>query len=175
MNYIRRLLLFCLVILALVVTSLPVSAAPLAATNSTLTQCLRYSGHIYEVCTAYIFNSSIGALEPYYKYGRSSNSYAVQLVINHLTKRYVGTALTTVTNRVNQFPSGTYTVEGPHITILAATSSLTTDSAVLQTRESWTIRAANGAVVYSENNQLHTVIMNRVPSYILHKWVVSKL
>lgn len=160
--------------LALLLTAVPVSAAaPSTDSNATAAQCLHYSGHIYEVCTAYIFNSSIGALEPYYKYSRGTSPWLTAVVSDHLAKRYVGSALQTATNRVANFPAGWYSVEGPHIAVLGVSSNLAANQAILRTSESWTVRSASGRIVYQEVNKPHTVVMQRVPSYILHKWVVS--
>lgn len=173
MKYIRSLLLLFLTVLVLNIPLVTVSAAPLTSTNQTLSQCLRYSGHIYEVCSAYISNSSIGALEPYYKYSRGGSPWLTAAVSDHLAKRYVGSALQTATNRAANFPVGWYDIDGPQITVLNVTSNLATNQATLQTQESWTVRASNGSIVYQEINKTHNVVMQRVPSYVLHKWVVT--
>jgi hypothetical protein len=61
------------------------------------------------------------------------------------------------------------------IEIDAATSSLTTNTATLQTRETWRVSDASGRVVYREDNAHHTVSLIRVQSYVLHEWDVSAI
>ena len=145
-----------------------------SATN-TLKQCLKFQGHIYEVCTAYIVNSQLGALLPYYKYAHSGNISAGKVVSDHLEKRYTGQARQIIVNRIRPWPITEYNVATPAIRIIAVTSDLVNNTATLTTEETWQVRSAAGKVVFQENNVRHTIQMQRMPSYLLHKWVVTSI
>jgi hypothetical protein len=149
------------------------SAAP--TSNNTVSSCLHYTDHKYEVCTAYIANSSLAVLLPYYMYARSSNPSLAGYVSYRLNARYVGQANSIIRTRVSSWPVGATDVAIPDITILSVQSSLATNTATLVTRESWHITTESGAVLCTENNAVHTITMHRVPSYLLHKWVVADI
>lgn len=146
-----------------------------ATGNNTLEVCAHYSGHVYEVCTAYIVNASLEVLVPYYKEVRSPSAATRQFVDYRLGQRYTGQAKTLIENRVKDWPAGSHEVAVPDIKILSVQSSLTTNTATLHTVETWKVTTQNGKVIYQESGTHHTVTMKRVPSYLLHKWVVSDL
>ncbi len=144
-------------------------------TNSTLNACLHYTNHVFEVCTAYIANSSIGALWPYYAYAHSNDPLIADAAAFHFGSRYTGQAYNLITNRVAGWPSGDTDASMPDIQILSVSSSLATNTATLHTVESWRVTTPSGQVLFGEDNMPHTIVMHRVPSYILHKWVVSNI
>ncbi|HET6924330.1 MAG TPA: hypothetical protein VFH39_00685 [Candidatus Saccharimonadales bacterium] len=151
-------------------------AHPSIDTGSTTWQtCAHYTNHVYEVCSAYILNAAHADLQPYYKYVHDPNSSVAGFVSYRLGSRYTGGAQRLITQRVANWPSGVNEVDGPDIRILSVTSSLQHNRATLATEESWTVRSASGAVLYQENHVRHTVTMARVPSYLLHKWVVTDI
>ena len=147
-------------------------------TAKTTNPCLRVTNHEYEVCSAYIANSSVAVLVPYYKYAQSSSrdSQSLQQFVTYrLGQRYVEPVYSSIRARVATWPAGAYDVSIPNIKILSVTSSVKTNSATLTTRETWIVKNRSNQIVYQEQNMPHTVIMQRVPSYILHKWVVSDI
>lgn len=137
--------------------------------------CVHYTNHVYEVCYAYAVNSSLLALVPYYKYASSPNPATSKLAAEHLNKRYYGDAYTTIQNRVASWPAGTKDVATPQIRIISVNSSLASSTATLVTQESWLVTDKNDRVIYRETNQRHVITMQRVKSYILHKWVVTDI
>lgn len=137
--------------------------------------CLQFSNHGYEVCTAYILNASIADLLPYYTFIHSSNVGLSRFVAYRLGSRYTGQAYDAIANRTASWPAGTMTVGVPDIHILSVTANLATNVAQLTTEESWEVRSESGQIVYQEVAVHHTIIMNRTPSYLLHKWVVSAI
>lgn len=153
----------------------PTASSQPSSSANTLDACLHYAGHVYEVCTAYIANSSLAVLVPYYKYANGSNTTLRRYVTYRLGSRYSGQAYRLITARVAQWPTGTMEVAVPYIRIIAVHSSLRTNTATLTTQETWQVTTQTGRVVYQERNQRHTITMHRVPSYILHKWVVTNL
>lgn len=157
------------------VTTANTPSQPSSSASDTLNVCLHYSGHVYEVCTAYIANSSLAVLVPYYKYAKSTDAALSRYVTYRLGSRYTGQAYDVITKRVASWPAGTYDVSVPDIRILSVSSSLQTNTATLVTEESWKVTSDTGQVMYQENGQRHTVTMHRVPSYLLHKWVVTNL
>lgn len=151
------------------------TAATTTQGTNTAQACLHYTNHTYEVCYAYIVNSSLGALLPYYSYAHSGDPLLADAVAFHLNERYVGQANTVVTNRVAGWPAGSTDVGLPDIRVTSVTSSLATNTATLHTVESWKVTGENGQVLFQESNVPHTITMHRVPSYILHKWVVTNI
>ena len=137
--------------------------------------CLHAGNHEYEVCTAYVANSSLAVLVPYYKYAHSKNAATVRYVTYRLGSRYQDDAYVTITSRTAGWPAGNNVVSTPTIEIESVTSDLPSNSATLQTREWWLVTDANGRVLYREDGESHTVSMSRVPSYVLHKWVVTDI
>lgn len=137
--------------------------------------CLQFTNHEYEVCTAYIFNSSMADLVPYYKYAHSANAGLARFVDYRLGSRYTGSSNTLIRDRVAAFPSGEFDVDVPAIKIVSVNASLATNSATLQTVESWRVTDKADNVIYQETDVPHTVTMARVPSYVLHKWVVTSI
>lgn len=156
-------------------TETPSSPSRASSTSSTLDACLHYTGHVFEVCTAYIANSSLAVLVPYYKYAKSPQDSLARYVAYRLGSRYTGQANTVITNRVAAWPAGTHEVSVPIIKILSARSSLQTNTATLVTQETWKVTSQGGSVIYRENGKRHTVTLHRVQSYVLHKWVVTNL
>jgi hypothetical protein len=152
----------------------PVSAAS-TTDNTTFNACLQYTNHVYEVCTAYIANSSLAVLWPYYAYAKSPNITLARYVQYRLGSRYTGQANATIMNRVSTWPAGNHEVDAPSIRVLSVNSNLQTNTATIVTQESWRVTDEAGRVIYQENNVRHISTMNRVPSYLLHKWVVSSI
>jgi hypothetical protein len=144
-----------------------------AATTSD--SCFVYQNHVYEVCTAYLANSSLAVLLPYYKFARDPNTSLSGYVTYRLGQRYTGAANSLIQNRVAAWPVGDYDVGVPDIHIVSVTSSLAANRATLKTEESWTVTDSHDHIVYRETHQRHVVSMQRVPSYILHKWVVTDI
>lgn len=139
--------------------------------------CAKNTGHLYEVCFAYIFNDAEFSLQPYYKYVHSDSLFAS--LRERLPLKYRGQALQTIRQRVAHWPVGTNMVRGPDIVIREGWASLVCNKAVLITRESWTVIAPSGQVLYQERGQTHTVVLRRIPderfrigSHALHQWVV---
>lgn len=143
--------------------------------NANENTCFRYTNHEYEVCTAYLFNSSFADLVPYYKYANSANASAARFANYRLSSRYIGQANEVIRERAAKWPTGDYDVDVPGIKILAVNSSLATNTATLRTQEYWRVTDGNGNVVYLESGMYHNITMARVPSYLLHKWVVTDL
>lgn len=137
--------------------------------------CLQFTNHEYEVCTAYVFNSSVADLVPYYAYVHSTNTSLARFVQYRLGSRYSGPAARLIQNRVASWPVGDNDVVVPDIQILAVDSSLAANTATLVTQESWQVATESGQVLYTEADTPHTITMHRVPSYILHKWVVTNI
>lgn len=154
------------------------TAIPTQTTSSqSLGVCGTYQNHLYEVCAAYVWNDAHWSLQPYYKYTHSDS--LLGFLKDRLALKYHDEALQAIQQRTASWPRGTNTVDGPDITILTARSSLVCDKAVLTTRESWMVRAPNGTVLYQENQQLHTIVLHRIPDkrfqydgYVLHQWAV---
>lgn len=149
------------------------------APNS-LEVCGKVQDHLYEACAAYVWNDAHFSLQPYYKYVHSTSLFSG--LANRLELKYTGTALQLIQQRAANWPRGTNTVDGPDIAILSAQSSLACNRAVLVTRENWTVRTANGQLLYQENGQLHTIMLQRTPDqrfefdgYVLHQWVVAAI
>lgn len=144
--------------------------------NANTNSCLQFTNHEYEVCTAYIFNSALADLVPYYKYANSPNASLMRLVSYRLDSRYVGQANQVIRSRVSWWPTNIDNdVDVPAIRILSVNADLATNSATLQTIESWRVGNSADSVVYQETNAPHIVTMARVPSYVLHKWVVTNI
>jgi hypothetical protein len=157
------------------------TATPTATTATqvagSVSVCGTYENHLYEACTAYVWNDAHFSLQPYYKYVHSDSPFS--FLKNRLAIKYHDQALQVVQQRVAGWPKGTNTVHGPEITIVTARSSLTCDRAVLTTREDWTVYAPDGTVLYQENQQPHTVVLHRIPDqrfeydgHVLHQWAV---
>jgi|GEM_PF-1696321 len=143
--------------------------------NADANTCLQFTNHEYEVCAAYIFNSAMAELVPYYKFANSTKASLARFVSNRLDSRYSGHANSLIRNRVAGWPTGEFDVDVPSIKILSVNSSLATNSATLQTVETWRVADDSGNTIYEETNAYHTITMARVPSYVLHKWVVTSI
>ena len=160
------------------------SNAPRATSSSsapafvqTTATCASITGHLYEACFAYIVNDAEFSLQPYYKYVHSDSLFAS--LRDRLTLKYRSQALQTIQQRAAHWPTGTNTVKGPDIVIRKGWASLACNKAVLVTRESWTVIAPSGRVLYQERGQTHTIVLRRVPderfrvgTHVLHQWVV---
>jgi uncharacterized membrane protein YjdF len=154
------------------------SAAPVSAqvpTTQTTDGCYAYTNHEYEVCFAYLVNSSLAVLAPFYTYANSPNTTLNRYVTYRLGSRYYGTAYTTMASRVARWPVGNNHVAIPNIDILTVRSNLETNTATIVTQESWLVTDMYERTIYQEAGQRHVVQMARVPSYILHKWVVTDI
>ncbi len=143
--------------------------------NANENTCLAFMDHEYEVCTAYIFNSSISVLVPYYDFAKNDNASVARAVSYRLDSRYTGQANALIRARVSQWATGTYDADLPLIRILSVNASLAANKATLRTQETWVVADEHGNVVYREDNAYHTITMARVPSYLLHKWVVTNI
>jgi hypothetical protein len=149
-------------------------AAPPVAESSSERTCLRFDNRQYEVCSAYVFNCSLAARLPYYKFGSSDNAARRSAALNRLESRYRSGALTYITRQVRNWPA-TVDVSVPHISIKTVTVSSDQNRAVLRTRESWNVTTKNGGNLFSETSQPHIIRMQRVPGLVLHKWVVTSI
>lgn len=136
--------------------------------------CARVENHEYEVCTAYIANSSSAVLVPYYKYAHAEDGWQ-RYVTYRLGSRYHGSAYDAMRQRTASWPSGINDVDAPRIHIVSVDSDLSSNTATLVTRESWRVTDQDGNVLYQESDQKHVVTMRRVQSYVLHKWVVTDI
>lgn len=143
--------------------------------NTDVNTCLQFTNHEYEVCTAYIFNSAMADLVPYYKFANSTNTSLARFVSYRLDSRYSGPANSLIRDRVVGWPTGEFDVDVPSIKILSINSSLANNSATLQTIETWRVADDSGNTMYAETNAYHTITMARVQSYVLHKWVVTSM
>jgi hypothetical protein len=143
--------------------------------NDLNSQCLQFTNHEYEVCVAYVVNASLADLVPYYAFVHSPNSALSRFLAYRLGSRYTGQAQDTIQNRVSSWPTGNMVVSIPDIKILAVTPSLATNSATLITQETWKVSSSSGEVLFQETNTPHTIGMQRVPSYLLHKWIVTDI
>ena len=144
--------------------------------NANSNTCLQFTDHEYEVCSAYIFNASLADLVPYYKYANSANTSLARLVSYRLDSRYTDQANQLIRDRVSWWPGGIDNdVDVPSIRILSVNANLSTNRATLRTVESWRVSNHADSVVYEETDVRHTITMARVPSYLLHKWVVTTI
>lgn len=143
--------------------------------NANENTCLMLRNHEYEVCTAYIFNAVFADLVPYYNFAHSSNSAMAHFVSYRLDSRYGDQANTLIRNRVAAWPAGETNVDVPIIKILSVNADLTTNTATLQTQESWLVTDQHQNVLYQADGGYHFITMQRVPSYVLHKWVVTDI
>jgi hypothetical protein len=150
------------------------TVVPQAVESSTARTCFRFDNRQYEVCTAYVFNCSLTARLPYYKFGSSDNAARRSAALNRLESRYRSAALTYITGQVRNWPS-TVDVSVPRIEIKAVTVSSDQNRAVLRTQESWGVTTASGRNLFSENSRGHIIRMQRVPGLVLHKWVVTSI
>lgn len=191
----RRLMYACMVgiiVIAVAVFSVPASAFNIRDTFGGLSSqsirstsqdnedqshpCLQLSNHEYEVCAAYVANSSTAVLVPYYKYARANDNVSLQRFVTYrLGSRYDAQAYATMKTRVASWPAGKHDVNVPHIKILSVHADLQANTATLITQETWTVTDKNDAVIYQETDQQHTVTMRRVPSHVLHKWIVTSI
>jgi hypothetical protein len=180
-------ILFAIIVTSLIVISFPGSAlalnlgnlsgqsAVLPATTPSTHPCLSYQQRHYEVCTAYIFNSSFAARLPYYTYAKSPNPAWARLADYRLSSRYSGQAYQMLQDQVRSWPAGTATVSMPTITIRSVSVTSDLNFATLQTSESWEVRSPSNALLLREQNRAHTISMQRVPGLILHKWIVTRI
>jgi len=160
---------------AITITSNSKLAHSLKTQDSLDDGCLQYSNHEYEVCVAYIFNASLADLLPYYTYTHSPNKELANSVSYRLDSRYTGQANSLLRSRVASWPSGNMDVGIPSIKILSIHANLTANTATLITEESWKVRTESGQVVFQETDVHHAITLQRVPSYLLHKWIVSSM
>jgi hypothetical protein len=149
-------------------------AAPPATESSTQRTCFRFDNRQYEVCSAYVFNASLGARLPYYKFGSSDNAARRTAALNRLESRYRSTALTYLTLQVRSWPTSV-DVSVPRISIKSVSVSADQNRAVLRTQETWNVKTEAGRYLFSENSQMHIIRMQRVPGLVLHKWVVTSI
>ncbi|HSW80407.1 MAG TPA: hypothetical protein VLG47_06530 [Candidatus Saccharimonadales bacterium] len=137
--------------------------------------CAHFKNHEYEVCTAYVANSVLADLVPYYTFVHSDVDFMKQAATDRLDSRYSGQAYSVLTNRTRNWPIGETEVDVPKIKILSVKSNLSSNTATMKTRESWTVKTDSDQILYRENSKIHTITMHRVPSYVLHKWVVTNI
>jgi hypothetical protein len=145
-----------------------------AVDSSTSQACLKFDNRQYEVCTAYVFNASLGARLPFYKFGNSTNEARRSLATHRLESRYTGQALARIKNQIAGWPSSV-DVAVPRISIKAVSVSSGHNRANLLTRETWEVHSKSGRLLYQENAKSHQVRMSRVPGLVLHKWIVNSI
>lgn len=151
--------------------------------NSGLPGCLAYSdlsrfhNHEYEVCTAYIANSSELARQGFYQFGNNNVTWLSDAAKHHFETRYWDQARQNIEQAVVSWPKtndfGGNDVSSS-ITLTSLSSNLKTDRAVLQTQESWKVTAPDGTVQLNQPMQTVNVTMcrGRLPGHLLHEWVV---
>ena len=137
----------------------------------------RYQNHEYEVCTAYIANSSQIALRGFYKFGNSRVGYVATPARHHFETRYYGTPRRHIEREVDGWPKGvglTGNDVDASMTLMSLSSGLAADRAVLTTKESWTVTANDGRVLHNEpmHSKEVTMCRGRLPGHPLHEWVV---
>lgn len=164
---------FWLTLLALL--ALPASSGGASQRSNGVSACLHYHQHQYEICTAYIANSSLSALLPYYKYVHSPNSARRAAALNRLKSRYYGSARRLIVHRVAGWPRGENHVSLPDISIVTVYSEKDANRATMVTRESWRVTSGSGRVLRSEKKGMHMVSMRRVRGLVVHKWVVTAI
>jgi hypothetical protein len=143
----------------------------MAAVSTIDRPCASFQARHLEVCTAYVFNASLGARWPFYHYATSGNAAQVVAATNRLASRYYGAAFDQIVSQTVGWPSQV-DVSPPTIRILSMDVSPDQNFATLTTVESWDVHTENGTPLFQESNQPHTIQMQRVPGLILHKWVV---
>jgi hypothetical protein len=167
----------------------PPSTAELPLVNSSASAqsvCAEVDQHQYEVCFAYLFNDTLLSRVPFYKSSRSQDPGFYEATregcVGHtlgsavtcrLWSRYYGSARTMLQQQTANWPKHV-DVAPPHVTIDAVESNLATNSATIQTHENWQV-TANENVLFAENNQPHTITLERVSGLVLHKWVVTSI
>jgi hypothetical protein len=161
---------------AAAVLAVALAAVQAAQTRSggTTSACAHYTGHVYEVCFAYIFNDSSLALRNYYRLVHSPDRQKAQDAREDLLYRFRGDAMRQIVRRAGKWPAGVNDVSIPKITIVSAKASLASNRALLATRESWQVTAANGRVLFVQSSQPRRVTMCRIQGKLLHIWVVVK-
>ncbi len=137
--------------------------------------CLGLSDRRLEVCTAYVFNSSLAARLPYYKYGRSPNSARSKAALDRLESRYSGSALAQIQAQVRGWPVGETNIDVPIVRVESLSVSTDGNQAVLTTRESWEVKRAGETLLFKEQGARHVIKLERVPGLVLHKWVVTEI
>lgn len=130
--------------------------------------CAHVSRHQYEVCAAYFYAS--GLRWAYYRYSRS----LAGLVTAKLEDRFWTPARQQLENQTAGWPEDVDTT-APRISILAVDVNLKANSAQLTTRESWLVQQADGPVLFQEIDAVHHITLMRMPSIVLHKWVVTNI
>jgi hypothetical protein len=136
-----------------------------------------YPNREYEVCTAYVTNSASIALQGLYKFGNNKVGYLADGARHHFETRYWGQPRADIEQRVDSWPTTTKLTGNKvkqSITLLALSSSLTDDRAILKTRESWRVTAPDGTVLLDEPlaTREATMCRGRLPGHPLHEWVV---
>lgn len=132
--------------------------------------CAHISRHQYEVCSAYFYAS--GLRWAFYRYGRGQTLGSV--VKDKLEDRYWSSARAQIERQAAGWPADVETT-APRITIVAISVNQAITSATLTTRESWDIQAQNGPVLFQETRATHHITLKKVPSILLHKWVVTSI
>jgi hypothetical protein len=184
---VRRILasILSVVCACLLVTGTPQVSA--ASTSDVASACLHYSGHRYEVCTAYLANATAAARVPFYQLSRKTGPAYYHAVRENCTgftvgtastcrmfSRYYGSARRKLLAQVVGWPKRVE-VSTPRIHINAVTSNLATNTATLRVHETWRVTTVRGRVLFSETRKAHTITMARVPGIFLHKWVVTSI
>lgn len=135
--------------------------------------CTHYKEHVFEICTAYVANSSLGALWWYYKFGHSANPARATAAHNRLASRYYQPALGVIERRTAKW--GETEVALPLFEIDSVDSNLSANRAILKTHEKWRVKNKAGRVLYRDDgSRAHWVTMCRTSGLVLHKWVVVK-
>jgi hypothetical protein len=137
--------------------------------------CLAWQNHEFEVCVAYYMNSSYGARLPFYEAGTNPSPAWARLATYRLESRYAGQARALLENQIAAWPRGDVQVGLPHISIKSVNASLTNNTAILETVESWSVKTLDGQPLFIEDSQPHVIMMQQVPGLFLRKWVVSQI
>ncbi len=138
--------------------------------------CLHADRHQYEVCTAYVANASYLARLPFYKLGHSSSSDLARTFRGRLESRYTGAARAQLERQTASWPGPSQLdVFLPSIRIDSVTVAADLSTARLTTHETWLVRVEGGRTLFAESNAAHVISLARVPSVVLHKWVVTAI
>jgi hypothetical protein len=153
-----------------------VSGASADTQTGTVDACAHFKDQKVRVCSAYLVNSSFGALMPYYELGRSPNPSQVQTVTYRFRKRYVGAARQLIQRRVAAFPKGRYAVSA-RISIRGINVNSEGNRAALTTVETWKVTDSYGHSVFRLNGARLHIVMVTVQGLLgfNHRWVVSAI
>jgi hypothetical protein len=161
------------------------SAESTPATSAGIGDCTtyvsssRYHNHEYEVCTAYVANSAEIALQGFYKFGNNKISYLADAARHHFETRYWQGPRNHIERDVDAWPK-TGRITGNKVTedidVVSVSSNLRADRGLVQSRESWSVKAPSGKILHREARHTKNITLCRgkQSGHLLHEWVVVK-